>query len=85
MNATLRMGDAPAAQTAWLPESTAEGRGFTITDAITGKPVQVPVVGIMVNVTVTGAAVVLVSVPEILPDPLAAMPVTATELSLVQL
>ena len=32
-----------------------------------------------------GTLVVLVSVPDILPDPLAAMPVTATVLSLVQL
>ena len=39
----------------------------------------------MVNVTVTGALVVLVSVPLILPAPLAAIPVTATVLSLVQL
>ena len=39
----------------------------------------------IVNVTVTGAKVVLVSVPLISPAPLAAMPVTATVLSLVQL
>ena len=38
----------------------------------------------IVNVTVTGAVVVLVSVPLILPVPLAAIPVTATVLSLVQ-
>ena len=39
----------------------------------------------MVKVTVTGALVVLVNEPLILPVPLAAMPVTATVLSLVQL
>ena len=39
----------------------------------------------MVNVTVTGALVVFVNEPLILPVPLAAMPVTATLLSLVQL
>jgi hypothetical protein len=39
----------------------------------------------MVNVTVTGALVVFVSVPLMFPLPLAAIPVTATVLSLVQL
>ena len=39
----------------------------------------------MVKVTVTGAAVVLVNVPLISPVPLAAIPVTSTVLSLVQL
>jgi hypothetical protein len=38
----------------------------------------------MVKVTVTGAKVVLVNAPLILPDPLAAMPVAVTVLSLVQ-
>ena len=42
-------------------------------------------VGVMVNVTVTGAVVVLVNAPVMLPDPLAAMPVAAAVLSLVQL
>ena len=42
-------------------------------------------VGVIVKVTVTGALVVLVSVPLILPAPLAAIPVTATVLSLIQL
>ena len=37
------------------------------------------------KVTVTGAFVVLVSVPDILPVPLFAMPVTVTVLSLTQL
>ena len=39
----------------------------------------------IVKVTVTGAFVVFVSVPLILPAPLAAIPVTATVLSLTQL
>ena len=39
----------------------------------------------IVKVTVTGAVVVLVSVPLILPAPLAAIPVTVAVLSLVQL
>ena len=38
----------------------------------------------IVKVTVTGALVVLVSEPDMLPEPEAAMPVTATVLSLVQ-
>ena len=39
----------------------------------------------MVKVTVTGSVVVLVSVPLILPEPLAAIPVAFAVLSLVQL
>jgi len=39
----------------------------------------------MVNVTVIGTLVTLVSVPLILPEPLAAIPVTVPLLSLVQL
>ena len=39
----------------------------------------------MVNVTVTAALVVLVNAPLILPEPLAAIPVTVPVLSLVQL
>ena len=39
-------------------------------------PGQLFAVGMIVKVTVTGALVVLVSVPEMLPEPLAAMPVT---------
>ena len=53
--------------------------------AVTGVPAHPLAVGVIVNVTVTGAAVVLVSEPLILPAPLAAIPVTATVLSLVQL
>jgi len=37
----------------------------------------------IVKVTVIGALVVLVKEPDMLPEPEAAMPVTATELSLV--
>ena len=39
----------------------------------------------MVNVTVTGEFVVLFRMPLILPEPLAAIPVTVATLSLVQL
>ena len=65
--------------------ATAFGTGFTTTVAVIGVPPQALAVGVIVKVTVTGAVVVLVSVPDILPDPLAAIPVTATVLSLVQL
>ena len=40
---------------------------------------------VIVKLTVTGAGVVLVNAPEILPVPLAAIPVTVATLSLVQL
>ena len=65
--------------------AAAFGVGFTRTVAMTGKPTQPLAVGAMVKVTVTGALVVLVNVPLILPDPLAAIPVTVAELFLVQL
>ena len=58
------------------------GVGFTNTVAVIVEPVHVPVVGVIVNVTVIGAVVVLVSVPDILPVPLAAIPVTVATLSL---
>ena len=61
------------------------GLGVTNTVAVIGVPVQPLAVGVMVKVTVTAAVVVLVSAPMILPVPLAAMPVTAILLSLVQL
>ena len=52
-------------------------------------PVQVTpalvYVGVMVKVTVIVALVVLLSVPDILPVPLAAIPVTVATLSLTQL
>jgi len=70
-------------------KATALGIGFTITVAVTEGPVQVtPALvkdGVMVKVTVTGAKVVFVSVPLILPVPLAAIPVTGEVVSLVKL
>ena len=66
--------------------ATAFGIGFTNTLAVIGAPVDPLAVGVMVNVTVMGAAVVFVKAPVIiLPDPLAAIPVTEALLSLVQL
>ena len=64
---------------------TALGRGFTNTVAVTAVPAHPPDMAVMVNVTVTGAVPVLVSVPLILPVPLATMPVTAVVLFRVQL
>lgn len=51
--------------------------------AVIGLPSHPFAEGVMVKVTVTGAAVVLVRVPEIFPVPLAVIPVTETVLSLV--
>ena len=69
--------------------ATALGVGFTNTVAVIGVPVQVtPALvydGVIVNVTVSGILVVLVSVPEMSPEPDAAIPVTLPTLSLVQL
>ena len=56
--------------------ATALGVGLTKTVAVIAAPGQLFAVGMIVKVTVIGALVVLVSVPDILPDPLAAMPVT---------
>ena len=64
--------------------ATAFGVGFTSTVAVVVGPTQPFAVGVMVKVTVTGAVVVLVSSPLMFPIPLAAIPVTATVLSLVQ-
>ena len=64
--------------------ATASGVGFTSTVAVLVGPRQPLAVGVIVNVTVTGALVVLVNVPLISPEPLAAMPVTVPVLSLVQ-
>jgi hypothetical protein len=66
-------------------EGTTLGVGFTSTVAETGVPVQPLAVGVMVKVMVTGAVVVFVNRPAILPVPLAAMPVTGAVLFLVQL
>ena len=56
--------------------ATAFGVGLTSTVAVVVGPGQPLAVGVMVNVTVTGAVVVFVNVPLILPEPLAAMPCT---------
>ena len=61
------------------------GVGFTATVAVIAVPGQPLAVGVMVNVTVTSALVVLFNVPVISPLPLAAIPVTVTVLFLVQL
>ena len=63
----------------------ADGPAFTRTVAVKGVPGQPPAIGVMVNVTVMGPVVVFVKVPVILPDPVAAIPVTKAALSLVQL
>lgn len=59
------------------------GVGSTNTVAVIDEPGQLFADGVMVNVTVTGALVVLVSEPETSPLPLAAIPVTLTLLFLV--
>ena len=64
--------------------ATAKGVGFTRTVAAIGAPGQPFAVGVMVNVTVIGAAVVFVKAPVISPEPLAAIPVTVALLSLIQ-
>ena len=72
-------------QIVWLAGvATAFGVGFTSTVAVVVGPTQPFAVGVIVKVTVTGNKVVLVSIPVMFPDPLAAMPVAATVLSLVQ-
>jgi len=74
-----------AEQIVWLDGvAVAFGVGFTKTVAVIAVPVQPFAVGVIVKVTVTGALVVFVNVPEMSPLPLAAMPVTAAVLSLVQ-
>ncbi len=59
------------------------GVGLTITVAVMGVPLQLPAVGVIVNVTVIGAEVAFTRVPLISVDPLAAIPVTLPVLSLV--
>jgi len=61
------------------------GDGFINTVVVIDVPGQPLANGVIVNVTVTGADVVLVSVPMIFPVPLTAIPVTVTVLFLVQL
>jgi hypothetical protein len=65
--------------------ATAVGLGFTKTVAFIGIPEQPLIMGVIVKVTVTAALVVLVKLPLMSPVPLAAMPVTATVLFLIQL
>ena len=65
--------------------ATAFGIGFTTTVARKAGPLQPLAVGVMVKVTVTGANVVFVKVPLIVPTPFAAIPVTVALLSLTQL
>ena len=77
-------------QITWLAgDAVALGVGFTSTVAVITGPLQVtPALvkpGVIVKVTVIGITVRLVSVPDILPAPLAAIPVTVALLSLVQL
>ena len=60
------------------------GPAFTSTAAVMGAPVQ-PLRLVIVNVTVTGALVGFVNEPLMLPEPLAAIPVTVPVLSLTQL
>ena len=64
--------------------AAAPGAGFTNTVAVADVPEQPAAVGVIVNVTVTGALPVFVKAPLILPDPLAAIPVTEAVLFLVQ-
>jgi len=69
--------------TTWLGTGLTVGIGFTTTVAVVVGPVQPLADGVMVKVTVIGALVVLVNVPEIgVPEPLAGMPVTVTVLFL---
>ena len=75
----------PDERIVWLEGvRTVLGDGFTRTVAVIADPAHVVAVGVIVKVTVIGAAVVLVSVPLMFPLPLAAIPVTEAELSLVQ-
>lgn len=68
-----------------MPDITEAGRGLTVTDVVMAVPMQPLAVGVIVKVTFTGEAVVLVRLPLILPDPVAAIPATELVLSLVQL
>lgn len=64
--------------------ATTFGVGFTTTVAVIVDPVQPLAVGVIVKVTVTGAFVVFVNVPAMLPFPEDAIPVTVAVLFLVQ-
>ena len=65
--------------------ATAFGVGFTNTVAVMADPGHPFAVGVIVKVTVSGAFVVLVKLPLMFPLPPDGMPVTAAELSRVQL
>ena len=65
--------------------ATAFGVGFTNTVAVMADPGHPFAVGVIVKVTVSGAFVVLVKLPLMLPLPLDGRPVTAAVLSRVQL
>ena len=72
-------------QIVWLiGVAVASGVGFTSTVAVIGVPMQPLALGVMVNVTSTGAKVVLVNVPLISPLPLEAMPVMVAVASRIQ-
>ena len=77
---------ATSEQTVWVDGvATAIGSVSTITVAVIGSPTHPPaLVGVIVKVTVCGTPVRLVSVPDMFPVPLAAIPVTLIVLSLVQ-
>ncbi len=81
----LIFGEGFPAHKFWLPDTTDVGRGFTKTVDATGAAEQPLTTGVMVNVTVTGEAVVFVNDPVIFPEPLFAIPVTEAVLFLVQL
>ena len=65
--------------------ATPFGVGFTVMVTVSVGPLHPLAVGVIVNTTVCGTLVVLISVPDILPLPLAGIPVTFTVLVLVQL
>lgn len=69
----------------WLETGFIVGLGLTTTVAVIEVPAQPLAVGVIVKVTVTGALVVFVRVPEMSPLPEATMPVTLAVLFLVQL
>ena len=72
-------------QIVWLKGvAVASGVGLTNTVAVIGAPVQPLALGVMVNVTRTGAKVVLVNVPLISPLPFEAIPVIVVIASRVQ-
>ena len=63
--------------------ANASGLGSTVTVAVADGPAHPFAVGVIVNVTVTGNNVVLISAPLISPLPLAAIPVTVPVLFLL--